>query len=58
MMGAIVAFFLVREHWSHLAGLWIYLLLLACPLIHLFHGHGGHGSRDRQADRGDPSRGR
>lgn len=43
MVGLIVAFFLVREHWAHLAGLWIYLLLLACPLMHLFHGHGGHG---------------
>ncbi|MBX3592403.1 MAG: DUF2933 domain-containing protein [Burkholderiaceae bacterium] len=43
MIGLIVAFFLVREHWTHLAGLWIYLLLLACPLMHLFHGHGGHG---------------
>ena len=37
-------FFLLREHWSHIAGYWPYLLLLACPLLHLFHGHGGHGS--------------
>lgn len=58
MVGAIVAFFLVREHWNHLAGLWIYLLLLACPLMHLFHSHGGHRSHDRQVDRGDRSRGR
>ncbi|RDT46961.1 DUF2933 domain-containing protein, partial [Escherichia coli] len=21
------------------------LLLLVCPLMHLFHGHGGHGDR-------------
>ncbi|HEY5762631.1 MAG TPA: DUF2933 domain-containing protein, partial [Rhodocyclaceae bacterium] len=26
-----------------LAGNWLYLLLLACPLMHLFHGHRGHG---------------
>ena len=46
------AFFLVTEHRAHLSG-WlssygIWLLLLACPLMHLFmhggHGHGGHGS--------------
>lgn len=36
-------FYLLREHWNHVAGNWIYLLLLACPLMHLFHGHGGHG---------------
>jgi len=49
MLGAVVMialigfFFLLREHWAHLAGSWAYLLLLACPLMHLFHGHGGHG---------------
>ena len=44
MFGLIGGFFLLREHWSHIAGYWPYLLLLACPLLHLFHGHGGHGS--------------
>ncbi len=48
------AFFLVTEHRAHLSG-WlssygIWLLLLACPLMHLFlhggHGHGGHGSSE------------
>ena len=37
------AFYLLREHWGHVLGLWPYLLLLACPLMHLMHGHGGHG---------------
>jgi hypothetical protein len=48
-----------RRLWAQLAGVmkrtWLllglsvllvggfYLLLLACPLLHLFHGHGGHG---------------
>ena len=48
---AIGAIFLVTEHRAHLAGwipYWPYLLLLACPLMHLFmhggHGHGSHGS--------------
>ena len=38
----IVVFFILREHWAHALGLAPYLLLLACPLMHLFHGHGGH----------------
>jgi len=48
---AIAAFFLVTEHRAHLSGwfsYWPYLLVLACPLMHLFmhggHGHNGHGS--------------
>jgi len=42
MTALIGAFFLLREHWGHVAGSWPYLLLLACPVMHLFHGHGGH----------------
>ena len=47
------AFFLVAEHRAHLSGwlpYWPYLLLLACPLMHLFmhggHGHGHQGSSE------------
>ncbi len=42
---AIAAFFLITEHRAHLYGILPYLLLLACPLLHLFmhRGHGGHG---------------
>lgn len=36
-------FWLLREHWNHALGLLPYLLFLACPLMHLFHGH-GHGN--------------
>lgn len=43
MVLAIGAFYLLREHWNHIGGNWVYLLLLACPVMHLFHGHGGHG---------------
>ncbi len=44
---AIAGFFLVTEHSAHLALAIPYLpwlLLLACPLMHLFmhHGHGSH----------------
>ncbi len=50
MVALIGGFYLLREHWNHVAGNWIYLLLLACPLMHLFHGHGAHGhGADRSA---------
>jgi len=41
---AIALTFLVLEHRAHLFGALPFLLLLACPLMHLFmhHGHGGH----------------
>ncbi len=45
MVVLIAAFFVLREHWGHIAGSWPYLLLLACPVMHLFHRHGGDGPR-------------
>lgn len=51
-LGIVVLFYLLREHWGHTLGALPYLLLLACPLLHLFHGHGGrshlHGDQDRR----------
>ena len=50
----VAGYFLFTEHRAHLSG-WlssygIWILLLACPLMHLFmhhgHGHGGHGSSE------------
>ncbi len=43
---AIGAFFLFTEHRAHLFGILPFLLILACPLMHLFHSHGGHGQHD------------
>ena len=40
------AFFLIAEHQAHLVPYARYLpwlLFLACPIMHLFHGHGDHG---------------
>ena len=39
------AYFLLSEHRAHFLGALPYLLLLACPLMHVFmhRGHGGHG---------------
>lgn len=45
---AIAGFYLVTEHTAHLFGALPYLLLLACPLMHIFmhRGHGRHGSSE------------
>lgn len=42
---AIAAFFLLSEHRAHALGILPYVLLLLCPLLHLF-GHGGHGGHE------------
>lgn len=38
---ALAGFYLVTEHRAHLLGWLPWLLLLACPLMHVFM-HGGH----------------
>ena len=57
---AVAAYFLITEHRAHLSGLLYYLpflLLLACPLMHLFmhRGHGGHSHEggDKRHTQGD-----
>jgi len=41
---AVGGFYLLTEHTAHVFGAIPYLLLLACPLMHVFmhRGHGGH----------------
>jgi hypothetical protein len=59
-------FFLIAEHRAHVLPYLPWLLLAACPLMHLFgHGHGGHGGhggeRNADADRtpaGEPGAGK
>jgi hypothetical protein len=41
-LGVVIAFVLLDEHWGHTLGALPYLLLLACPLLHLF-SHRGRG---------------
>jgi hypothetical protein len=43
----VAAYFLWTEHRAHVVSALPWLLLLACPLMHVFmhRGHGGHGSR-------------
>lgn len=45
VFGAVAAYFLLSEHRAHFLGALPFLLLLACPLMHVFMhgGHGGHG---------------
>lgn len=50
---AVACVLLFSEHRAHLLGILPYLLLLACPLMHLFM-HGGHGAH-RRDDEGDRS---
>ena len=52
MLALVLAFYPIREHWTHLSGRWLYLLLLACPLLHVF-GHGSHGHSGSSQDSGD-----
>ena len=44
--GAVALYFLLSEHRAHFFFALPILLLLACPLMHVFmhHGHGGHAA--------------
>jgi hypothetical protein len=54
--GAVGIYYLLTEHLTHVTQAVPYLFLLACPLMHLFHGHGHgrHGGHDHQASKGTP----
>lgn len=45
VLGAIAAYFLLREHRAHFFSALPFLLLAACALMYVFmhRGHGGHG---------------
>ena len=58
---AIVGFLLTTEHRAHVLGVAPYALLLACPLLHMFHHsnhHGGsrasHSNRTGKSPGGEP----
>lgn len=52
VFAAIALFYLLTEHQAHFLGALPYLLLLACPLMHIFmhhgHGHHSHGEGDKK----------
>ena len=57
VMGAIATYFLLSEHRAHFLGALPLLLLIACPLMHVFmhHGHGGHGGGHPRRHGGEPT---
>ena len=56
---AIAGFYLIAEHRAHVFGYLPFLLLLACPLLHMFMhgGHGGHGGHGRHTRQNEPKQG-
>lgn len=56
MLAFILLFFMLREHWEHVAGKWPYMLLLACPLLHVFmHGKHGHAGQSHMPTTPSPA---
>jgi hypothetical protein len=59
VFAVLAAFYLWTEHRAHLLGVLPFVLLLACPLMHLFmhHGHrhqqGSEPQRDAQGEQGE-----
>lgn len=55
----VIGYFLLTEHRAHIIPFLPFLLLAACPLMHLFmhggHGHNGRGQSDRTDEKGDMS---
>ena len=50
---AIVGFFLFTEHRAHVLGILPYVLLLACPFMHLFMHHDGNHGENNDEHKGD-----
>lgn len=46
LAGAVGIYYLLTEHLTHVTQAIPYLFLLACPLMHFFHGHGHQGHHD------------
>lgn len=63
VFGGVAGYFLLTEHLAHLAGALPYLLLLSCPLMHIFmhhrhsdHHHGPDGGADCSSSGGRGNR--
>ena len=52
-LGALAAYLLLSEHRAHFLGALPLLVLLACPLMHVFM-HGGHGHGHDHRPRAEP----
>ena len=49
----IIGVLLTTEHRAHVLGALPFMLLLACPLLHVFHHSGGHGNHQDRPERTD-----
>lgn len=49
-----IAYLLITEHWAHIVPYLPWLILLACPLLHIFM-HGGHNHGSDQGSHGGHS---
>jgi Protein of unknown function (DUF2933) len=54
VFGAVALYFLLTEHRAHFFSALPFLLLLACPLMHVFMHH-GHGDHHQHRGSGQPS---
>jgi hypothetical protein len=50
--GSVAAYYLLTEHTAHVLGALPFLILLSCPLMHLFmhHGHEPHHEHQNPPD--------
>ena len=60
VFSAVAVYFLLTEHRAHFFGALPFLLLLACPFMHLFMhgghgGHAGHGGGNQDSDMPTPT---
>lgn len=57
VFGAVAAYFLLTEHLAHVFFALPFLLLLACPLMHVFmhHGHGGDKDGEGKSETSEKS---
>lgn len=55
VLGAIATYFLLTGHSAHIFAALPFMLLLACPLMHVFM-HGGHGGDGGNHESHDASR--
>ncbi len=47
----VTLFVLIQDHTAHIGNYWIWLILLACPLMHIFmHGSHNHNSNKKEKD--------
>lgn len=56
VLGAIGAYFLLTRHFDHVLQAVPFVLLLACPLMHVFghrHGHGAHQKEHGERSKDD-----